>query len=348
MKYIALTLVLLATPSLVMGASDFWEKRFEKRIIKAEKGDANSQYAVGHMFEKGKGVNLSEGKAFDWYKKAAEQGLKKAEYKVGYLYFIGKGIKRNHKKASKWLRKAADKGSADAQYYLGKIYGNQGTKKGYKSALKWLKKALENGNTSAEAEIAQVKVAMRSISRMQPVTAEPPVVIAKPRLPVLKAATIPKKKRARKKTPAVATKTRKSKAGKHSSREIIVLNKWQTKTKKPAKFLPSAINACLGDGETVICLTRSLDRITAAAKIKYLIETTITFDPDNDKKFSASYRNRVLSVEAAKLADGRTPAIGIKQGWQAKKRQLDCKVTKSNKVVCVRDGRLKLEFTVVK
>lgn len=40
----------------------------------AEQGDADAQYKVGRMYEKGIGVTKDESMAWDWYQKAEEQG----------------------------------------------------------------------------------------------------------------------------------------------------------------------------------------------------------------------------------------------------------------------------------
>lgn len=44
----------------------------------AEQGDADAQYKVGRMYEKGIGVTKDESMAWDWYQKAEEQGHQEA------------------------------------------------------------------------------------------------------------------------------------------------------------------------------------------------------------------------------------------------------------------------------
>lgn len=44
----------------------------------AEQGDADAQYKVGRMYEKGIGVDKDESVAWDWYQKAEEQGHQEA------------------------------------------------------------------------------------------------------------------------------------------------------------------------------------------------------------------------------------------------------------------------------
>lgn len=44
----------------------------------AKQGDADAQYKVGRMYEKGIGVTKDESTAWDWYQKAEEQGHQEA------------------------------------------------------------------------------------------------------------------------------------------------------------------------------------------------------------------------------------------------------------------------------
>lgn len=49
----------------------------------AEQGDANAQYKVGQMYEKGTGVTKDISEAQQWYQKASEQNQPKA--RLAYL-----------------------------------------------------------------------------------------------------------------------------------------------------------------------------------------------------------------------------------------------------------------------
>ncbi len=50
-------------------------------IARAEKGDAEAQYELGEMYEKGQGIEQNYAKALEWYRKAAEQGVKAQEFR---------------------------------------------------------------------------------------------------------------------------------------------------------------------------------------------------------------------------------------------------------------------------
>ena len=111
--------------SVAQAAGDYiWEGKFKEALPKAEQGDVKSQYAVGEMYEKGKGAVKDSKKAFEWYSKSAAQNNNKAAYKVGLAYLEGRGVKKNYSEAYKWFKKSAAKNYVRAEYYLGEMYEN--------------------------------------------------------------------------------------------------------------------------------------------------------------------------------------------------------------------------------
>lgn len=60
------------------------EKEETAHLLKlAEQGDANAQFKVGQMYEKGIGVTKDISEAQQWYQKASEQNYPKA--RLAYL-----------------------------------------------------------------------------------------------------------------------------------------------------------------------------------------------------------------------------------------------------------------------
>ena len=49
----------------------------------------------------------------------AEQGDKEAQYSLGHIYYTGEIVSKDIVEAVKWLRKAAEQGDARAQFSLG-------------------------------------------------------------------------------------------------------------------------------------------------------------------------------------------------------------------------------------
>ena len=85
----------------------------------AEQGDANAQYNLGILHERGIGVIEDHKEAIKWYRLAAEQGDADAQYNLGAMHARGKGVIEDHQEAIKWYRLAAEQGEASAQYGLG-------------------------------------------------------------------------------------------------------------------------------------------------------------------------------------------------------------------------------------
>ena len=69
--------------------------------IRAEQGDAASQFALGSMYYYGKGVPKNYIEAVGWYRKSAEQGNPKAEYSLCDVYYEGKGVSQNYAEAER-------------------------------------------------------------------------------------------------------------------------------------------------------------------------------------------------------------------------------------------------------
>lgn len=73
----------------------------------AESGDAEAQYYVGEIYERGLGTEPDYAKAAEWYKRAAEQGYSQAQINLGFLYEKGLGgLEQDGRQALEWYRKA--------------------------------------------------------------------------------------------------------------------------------------------------------------------------------------------------------------------------------------------------
>jgi hypothetical protein len=69
-------------------------KRAAAYRVRAEQGDAESQWALGAMYYYGKGVPKDYVEAAHWYLKAAEQGNIDGQVSIASMYFNGKGFRR--------------------------------------------------------------------------------------------------------------------------------------------------------------------------------------------------------------------------------------------------------------
>ncbi len=76
-------------------------------LPQAKAGDAEAQYYVGEIFEKGLGTTPDYESAAVWYRRSAEQEYSAAQISLGYLYERGLGVEADDVAALNWYRRAA-------------------------------------------------------------------------------------------------------------------------------------------------------------------------------------------------------------------------------------------------
>lgn len=120
----------------------------------AEQGNANAQYNMGVLYDRGYGVERDYDKARKWYKKAAAQGYAKAAHNLGVMYQQGHGVKVDYKRAAYWFKQAARQGEPAAQNNLAVMYARgRGVEKNMRKAALWAARAAQAGNQSAAANL---------------------------------------------------------------------------------------------------------------------------------------------------------------------------------------------------
>ena len=80
----------------------------------AKQGNADAQYNLGVMYEKGQGVPENDKTAVKWYKLAAEQGVADAQTSLGVMYGKGRGVPHDYVRAHMWYNLAASQGDKNA------------------------------------------------------------------------------------------------------------------------------------------------------------------------------------------------------------------------------------------
>lgn len=312
---LAVLLVLSLTASQAFSAGDYvWEAKFAKELPKAEKGNTKSQYAIGEMYEKGKGTEPNSKEAFKWYIKAAKKGGKKATYKVGLFYYNGSGVSKDYKKARTWFTKSANKNYARAEYFLGEIYENgRGVSRNSKTALKWYKRALAGGyGIAAEGikRVASAKSASSSKASKKPKQKRPPTAKDKPAL---------------------------------SAIETVLKGGWK-KRKRPTEYLPSSVSNCKRTGKNLECISELLKRNIGMADISYTTKA-IVFGFKSDGRFKVSYRNNVKTIkvtdEEFAESGGKVP---VKLGWQDAEHKLTCQVDDKKTLTCSKNKTRKFKL----
>jgi TPR repeat protein len=121
----------------------------------AEAGNADAQFNMALMYERGIGVSKDEQESVVWYRKAAEQGNSNAQFNLGVMYENGRGTAVDFSQAHQWYRKAAVQGDGLAIGNLGMLYiRGQGVKPNKVAGLALLLVSVEldssPGNTARQ------------------------------------------------------------------------------------------------------------------------------------------------------------------------------------------------------
>ncbi|MEJ2137006.1 MAG: tetratricopeptide repeat protein [Desulfofustis sp.] len=318
------------------------ESRFSTTEISASRGEVDSQFDLGNMYEKGIGTRIDYVQARHWYGKAAAAGHTNASFSLGLMYYEGSGIKKNNKMAFKWFSDAARQGSTPAQYYLGKLYASgSGVRKNYATALQWYSRAADGGFDQARGAIIEVteklqqplpantaeKKTSQAKTRRKPVAKRGKKLIAQP--------TVPKKRK------ATGDKT-------HDAQlmEDLMLTTWSRQS-RPVSYLPSAVNNCRSEDKRITCFSDDQTRSSGGNDVKFKTKSVIS-DFASDGTFKVLYRNLVVNTRQtggssqqepeAAYGDERSAASHtVNTGWGIE-HSVECKMHDSNSLTCVKDN----------
>ena len=362
-----LTGTLLAWSTSFAFQDDYvWQERFKKQSGLAEQGNADAQYDVGEMFEKGSGVATDPKKAFVWFEKSAAQGHIKAQFRVAYMYYKGQGVDANVNKAYQLMEKPANDGNVRAQYYLAQMLANgDGVKPDRDEAFTWYSRSSLGGYKPADDALGELKRAMADKVRKEEERAHKDEESSAKNL-----AKAPKaaagKTQAKAETPMKAeTHTSISSAPaaaqqiasvegmqpamqtQPSTAGMLLGGTWMSLAKTPAEYLPSKITSCHKTSDAVIeCLSEELQRNVAGTEIVYQTKA-IVYAMKKEGDFKIAYRNNVTKILSAKeggeeQVSGTGDTAGIKLGWQETEHRLECKVDPEQSVNCVKNKTQKI------
>lgn len=108
--------------ALVKGDEAYEREDFEAALRHytkaAKKDEAEAQFKLGRLYDRGEGTEADPAEALIWYTRAAEQGLDMAQTNLGVLYDTGRGTEEDNVAAARWFREAARQGNPVAQYNL--------------------------------------------------------------------------------------------------------------------------------------------------------------------------------------------------------------------------------------
>lgn len=112
-------------------------------IEAAERGDPDTQLALGHFYNRGWGLEKDPAEAARWYRRAADQCLPSAQYSLGAAYDSGEGVPQDYEEAIGWYRRAAQQGEARAQVCLSNmLLEGHGTTRDPVEAYVWIERAI--------------------------------------------------------------------------------------------------------------------------------------------------------------------------------------------------------------
>jgi uncharacterized protein len=123
----------------------------------ADGGDANAQYNLAILHERGLGVRRDLSEAFQLCHLAAAQGLPQAEVELGRMYARGWGTTQRFGEAMQWFEKAAEQGDPDAERNVGWLYDQgYGVARDYRIAARWYRLAADHGNAEGQYALANL------------------------------------------------------------------------------------------------------------------------------------------------------------------------------------------------
>lgn len=112
----------------------------------AEAGHAAAQWRLGALYEAGSGVEQSDARAALWYQRAAVAGHDQAQSCLAILFEEGRGVDMDDAKALRWHLAAAEQGHALSMYCLAACYAEgRGTAVDLCTAARWYKKSADAG-----------------------------------------------------------------------------------------------------------------------------------------------------------------------------------------------------------
>lgn len=113
--------------------------KFDRLTPLANKGDADAQFGLGVIYQKGLVVKKSSLRATVWLQKAVDQGHAQATNRLAWHFRNGIGVVQSSRQAEDLYLKAYDLGVVGASVPLGAIYraGEPGVKENHAKAVKW-------------------------------------------------------------------------------------------------------------------------------------------------------------------------------------------------------------------
>ena len=159
---ICLLFAFCAATDVYSQQDDTDRKLFEDTKTKAESGDAPSQYDLGCLYKKGKGVAQDKVASQGWIQKSAEHGFAQAQMTLADLLFSDTNSPNNKPDAFAWALKAASQDYTPAEFWLGFEYYREAD---YDNALSWLTKAADKRWYAAQYQLGMMYLDGKGVAK---------------------------------------------------------------------------------------------------------------------------------------------------------------------------------------
>ncbi len=134
----------------------------------ASDGEAEAQYRLGIMYEKGYGVDTSSRKALKWYRLAAAQGHRASKRRLKNLRQSTITAAGSESVATQWYQDLAEEGDPDAQYNLGFMHETGwSTPVDEGEAARWYEKAAKKGILKARFRLGMMYLVGAGVKRSE-------------------------------------------------------------------------------------------------------------------------------------------------------------------------------------
>jgi uncharacterized protein len=115
---------------------------------------------IAEMYEKGDSLPSNEGRAVQWWVKAARAGDPDASATVGMMLLEGKGAPQDFSLGRQWCEKSVKEGSGRGEYCMGYLYQHGlGETRDANKARHWFEQGAKSRNNAAIKELAAMEVA---------------------------------------------------------------------------------------------------------------------------------------------------------------------------------------------
>lgn len=123
------------------------DEGLEYLISSAEQGYLYAQYLIAKELLSGEYIEQNIDRAIEMLEDLSDRGSTLSDYKLGKLYYDGEFVPKDLLSARRYLLSASDDGNRLADYLIGKMYLD---KKNYYNAMLYLERSASDGNQYAQ------------------------------------------------------------------------------------------------------------------------------------------------------------------------------------------------------